>query len=116
MNANARSRLIEEILKSIDKEARVRGRGQLWYLQDLAVLYALLGRDDDALTMLEQSITQHFMPRMQLQLADDPAFQHLRSQPRFRALVAQVDALIAAQRQELDQMRAKGLVPHRSRG
>ncbi len=43
-------RLIEEMLKSFDKEAHVRGRGDFWYLRQWAVLYALLGRDDEALT------------------------------------------------------------------
>ena len=109
-------RLIEEILKSFDKEAHARGRGDFWYLRQWAVLYALLGRDDEALTMLERNVTQLNMSGLQLRLADDPAFEHLRSQPRYRAVVAQVDAHIAAQRRELDQMRAKGLVPHRSRG
>jgi TolB-like protein/DNA-binding winged helix-turn-helix (wHTH) protein/cytochrome c-type biogenesis protein CcmH/NrfG len=109
-------RLIAEILKSFDKEAHVRGRGDFWYLRQWAILYALLGRDDEALTMLERNVTEQNMSGIRLRLTDDPVFDHLRSQPRFRAVLAQVDAFITAQRLELDQMRAKGLVPYRSRG
>ena len=72
-------RLIEEILKSFDKEAHARGRGDSWYLRQWAILYALLGRDDEALTMLERNVTQLNMSGLQLRLADDPAFNHLRS-------------------------------------
>jgi len=108
-------RLLEETLRSIDDEARTRGRGEFWYLQKLAVIHALLGRDEDALTMLEKCVEQGHTPALRLQLAEDPAFDKLRSQPRFQAVVDQMNRLTIAQRQELDEMRAKGLVPYRSR-
>jgi tetratricopeptide (TPR) repeat protein len=108
-------RLIDAVLKSIDDESRVRGRGEFWYLRQLSLLYALLGRDDDALTMLEKCVTQRHLPGLSLYLSDDPAYERLRSQPRFKAVVAQVNGIIAAQRQALDQMRATGVIPHRSR-
>lgn len=108
-------KLVDALLKSIDDEARVRNRGELWYLRSLSVLYAMLGRDDDALTMLEKCVAQDFTVAMRQDLADDPAYLHLHSHPRYRAVVEQVERNAVAQRAQLDQMRAKGLVPHRSR-
>jgi hypothetical protein len=76
----------------------------------------LLERDDEALAILEKCAEQKYLPTLRLYLSDDPAYQRLRSNPRFRAVVEQVERYSVTQRQELDQMRAKGLIPHRSRG
>jgi TolB-like protein/DNA-binding winged helix-turn-helix (wHTH) protein/cytochrome c-type biogenesis protein CcmH/NrfG len=108
-------RLIDALLNTIDDEMHARGRGEFWYLQALSVLYALLGRDGEALTMLEKCIEQTNTPALGLQLSDDPVYTRLRSHPRFRAVVEQMQRINVAQRLELDDMRAKGLVPHRSR-
>lgn len=109
------NRLFEAILKSIDDEAHTRGRGEFKYLQQLAVIYALQGRDEEALAMLEKCVVQGNTSALRLVLANDPAFDTLRAQPRFRAVVEKMAALSVAQRKELDEMRAKGLVPHRTR-
>jgi tetratricopeptide (TPR) repeat protein len=108
--------LLEAVLQSFDDEIRVRGRGEFWYLRQLSLLYALLERDDDALTTLEKCITQNSGTWLPLFMANDPAFQRLRSHPRFRAVAEQAQRIAIAQRRELDQMRAKGLVPYRTRG
>jgi TolB-like protein/DNA-binding winged helix-turn-helix (wHTH) protein/cytochrome c-type biogenesis protein CcmH/NrfG len=107
--------LIDSLLKSIDDEIHARGRGEFWYLRQLPVLYALLGRDDEALAMLEKCAARKYMPELRLYLADDPAYERLRSHPRFRAVVEQVERYSLAQRRELDEMRATSLAPHRSR-
>ena len=109
-------RLLAAIEKSIDDERITRGRGDPWYFRARSVLYALLERDDDALTMLEECFAQEHMRGLALFLATDPAYERLRSKPRFRALVETVDRHIALQRAELDQMRIKKLVPWRTRG
>ena len=109
-------RLLAAIEKSIDDERITRGRGDPWYFRARSVLYALLERDDDALTMLEECFAQEHMRGLALFLATDPAYDRLRAKPRFRALVETVDRHIALQRAELDQMRIKKLVPWRTRG
>jgi len=44
----------------------------------------------------------------------EPAFAALRGNPRFEAFRARVQAHIAAQRRELERLRAEGLLPERS--
>jgi len=108
-------RLIDALLTSINDEIHARGRGEFWYLRQLSVLYALLERDDDALTALEKCVEQAYFTGLQLHLANDPAYERLRSHPRFRAVSEQVDRVYAGQRHELADLRAKGLIPYRSR-
>ena len=108
-------RLIDAVLKGIDDETRVRHRGEFWYLRNLTLLYALQERNDDTLTALEKCVAQDHTAGMRFFLANDPLYQPLRSHPRFRAVVEQLERNGAAQREQLGQMRAKGLVPHRSR-
>ena len=90
--------LLEAVLQSFDDEIRVRGRGEFWYLRELSVLYALLERDDDALTTLEKCITQNHANWLPLYMAHDPAYQRLRSHPRFRAVAEQAQRIAIAQR------------------
>ena len=77
-------RLIDTVLKSMDDEIRVRGRGEFWYLAHLSILYALLERDDEALAMLEKSFAQNSVSGLLFCLANDPAYDRLRSHPRSR--------------------------------
>ena len=108
-------RLLDAILKSIDDEANHRNRGDRWYLRSLAIAYALLGRDDESLTMLEKSVAEGQTPSLRIYLDSEPAYQRLRSLPRFMALLERTRLTALAQRQQLDQMRATGLIPYRSR-
>jgi len=108
-------RLLDATLKSIDDEANYRKRGDRWYLRSLSMAYALLERDDESLGALEKAVALGQLPAFRLHLDNEPTFQRLRSQPRFRAIVEQIRRITVTQRQQLDQMRAAGLVPHRSK-
>jgi TolB-like protein/DNA-binding winged helix-turn-helix (wHTH) protein len=112
----ATRRLLDAVLKSIDDEMNHRGRGEYWYTRQLAIIHALSGRDDEALALLEKCLAVPHTAVLGFFLANDPAFKHLRKHPRFLALVEAVERIRVAQRQELERMRASGLVPHRSRG
>ena len=46
----------------------------------------------------------------------EPAFVTLRQDPRFQELVRKAREHVAAERRELDRMRAEGLVPDRTAG
>lgn len=109
------NRLLHAVLKSIDDEAHRRNRGDRWYLRSRAVAYALLGRDEEAMSTLEKAVTDGQTPALGLYLDAEPAYEHLRPLPRFRAIVERMRGIISVQRQQLEQMRAAGLVPHRSR-
>jgi TolB-like protein/DNA-binding winged helix-turn-helix (wHTH) protein len=108
-------RLTDAVLKSIDDEAHARGRGEFWYCRSLSVIHALLGHDDEALARLEKCVSFPHSGVLSFFLANDPAYQRIRSNPKFLALVERLERNRVAQRQELEQMRASGLVPHRSR-
>jgi len=108
-------RLLDVLMRSIDDEAHHRGRGELWYLRELAAAYALLGRNDESLTMLERCLGEKFTPGLGVILDSDPIFDPLRANPRFQSVTAQLARNREKQRQALAKMRAQGLVPHRSR-
>jgi TolB-like protein/DNA-binding winged helix-turn-helix (wHTH) protein/cytochrome c-type biogenesis protein CcmH/NrfG len=108
-------KLLDVYLKSVDDEAHTRGRGDRWYLASSAVAYALLERDDEALSMLEESLTQKQLPGLLFRLQNEPAFDHLRDGPRFKNVIAQLEGIQKTQRAELEKMRAAGLIVHRSR-
>ena len=109
------AKVLDALTKSIDDEAHRRGRGDLWYLHDISAAYALLGREDESLAALERSIAEKFTPGLEFKLAVDPIFDRLRANPRFLAVTAQLARHRAAERRKLEQMRAAGLVPYRSR-
>ncbi len=58
-------------------------------IRDLARCYALLGEKEQALNLLEQALSLGYR-RLEL-IKNDPAFQALRSAPRFQTLVATRD-------------------------
>ena len=76
------------------------------------------GEHDAAIAMLERSITQSAKPVIAWwQLFEiEPAFAVLRGDPRFEAFRAKVQAHIAAQRLDLERLRAEGLLPDHGRG
>lgn len=108
-------RLLDVVFKAMEDEGIRRHRGYLWYLRPLSIAYAVLGRNDDALDMLEKSIEAGHLPAFVFYLENEPAFERLRTLPRFQAILARARRLAAAQRRELDEMRASGLVPYRSK-
>jgi tetratricopeptide (TPR) repeat protein len=109
------ARLFDAVLKSVDDEANRRKRGDRWFLRPLAVAYAVLGREDEALSALERSLAIGQLHAFKFYLDSEPAFERLHPLPRYRALLEKARLLDRSQRQELDRMRAAGLVPHRSK-
>lgn len=109
------ARLLEATLSRYDHEAHQLGRGEMWYLHSKPIALALLGRDADALTVLEQSIAVGFSHDWWMYLQIDPAYERLRSHPRFKALLLQAQKITAEQKLELQDLRERELIPHRTR-
>jgi TolB-like protein/DNA-binding winged helix-turn-helix (wHTH) protein/Tfp pilus assembly protein PilF len=78
-----------------------------------AIALAILGQHDAALDRLAQVFDQGGI-RWWYTFEREPAFESMRSNPRFQALAAKAQARAAAQRKLLDQMRERGEVPRRA--
>lgn len=72
----------------------------------LARVYALEGRKDDALRFLSSAVSRNWLPpppMLPIDLDDDPAFVSLKNDPRFRMLRQKILDTIAQQRLRVDQ-------------
>ena len=111
-------RLLEAILARMRHETGELGRPEYWYVHFHPAALAMNGEGDAAIAMLERSMAQRAKPVIAWwQLFEiEPAFAPLRADPRFEAFSAKVRAHIAAERDELERLRAEGRLPERSTG
>ena len=115
MGETARARqLLEASLVAMDRDEREYQRGEIWYFLMRPIALALLGRNDEAIAVLQK--------RQSTNLGSDdawyafklePAFSALRNDSRFLAMHAQLQAHARAERLALLRLRAQGLVPRR---
>jgi hypothetical protein len=106
------ARLLRALLSAMDYESHDLHRGELWFGSARPEALALLGDNEAAITALQAS----FAPTSinwwySLQL--DAAYDGIRNDARFAALLAQARDHAADQRSKLEQLRAQGLVPRR---
>ena len=111
-------KLLAAILARMRHEVGELGRPEYWYVLFHPAALAMNGEHDAAIAMLERSITQSAKPVIAWrQLFEiEPAFAVLHGDPRFEAFRAKVQAHIAAQRLDLERLRAEGLLPDHGRG
>ncbi len=69
------------------------------------------GRKDKAIATLRQAVDEGWRGSWWIFLELDPALDPLRDDPEFQSIVETIRADMAAQRQQLDQMRANGELP-----
>jgi TolB-like protein/DNA-binding winged helix-turn-helix (wHTH) protein len=106
-------RLLEAALAEMDYEARQLERGDLWYFGNRAMVQALLGNTDTAIETLQQLVAAR--PDCWWYIFEiEPAYTDLRTDPRFKSLLATARAHAAKERQRLAELRTAGLVPVRS--
>lgn len=79
-----------------------------------AIALTVLGQDAAALDTLEQGFARGYRKRWWYAFNREPAFEPLRSDPRFQALAAKARAHAVAERKSLDKMRARREVPARA--
>lgn len=106
-------RLIEAAVEQIMREAHEEGRGEMWYAGTLPAALAWLGDRDAAIAALQRSFASGAHNNWWYRLEYEPAFDELRNDPRFAALLSQERNRAAAQRDLLEGMRRRGEVPRR---
>ena len=112
----ARARqLLEASLAAMDLDEREYQRGEIWYTMMRSVALALLGRDDEALAVLQKKpIEKGGSLDVWYIFELEPAFAALRNDARFAAMHRQLQAHLRAEQIALQRLRAQGLVPRRS--
>jgi tetratricopeptide (TPR) repeat protein len=113
-NDRARALLVE-FLADADVQINRYGRGEVWLNGGRAIAYALLGRPDEAIATLQRQSQVGFLSQLwRVTLEHEPAFDSLRARKDFQALLADVRANEAREREQFLRMRADGLIPKRS--
>ena len=79
-----------------------------------AAALTLLGQHDAAITLLEESFALGYRRRWWYTFERDPAFEPLRSDPRFQALAVRAQEHAQSERELLARMRERGQVPTRA--
>ena len=64
------------------------------------------GRSSDALSALERAVELGLRREWQLQIRDEPVFENISQEPRFKALIETIESDMARQRQILAERRA----------
>jgi TolB-like protein/Tfp pilus assembly protein PilF len=106
-------RILRASLADMDYVAHDLKRGEMWYVTDRATALALLGDRKGALAALHKAINTGYINTWEL-LPIEPAFDPLRGDPEFQAMMSGMKAKVASERQILDRLRAEGKVLKRS--
>jgi hypothetical protein len=107
-------RLLQAIIRQLDGEVRSGISSEMWTLRDLSVAFALSGNEERALDMLERGMEIGALSRSGPELLEcDPAFDVMRENPRFAAVLKKLRANMAVERAEIEKMRAAGELPSR---
>ena len=109
-------RLLAETIARTEHEIRDLGRPEHWYRRPYALALALNGDREASIAALQRYANAGAYPftDWQLYFELEPAIAAMRQDPRFQELVRKAQEHVAAERRELDRMRAEGLVPDRS--
>jgi TolB-like protein/DNA-binding winged helix-turn-helix (wHTH) protein len=104
-------RLLEASLRDMDYVAHDLKRGDLWYVNQRPIAFALLGDKEAALTALERAVASGVGYAAGYATSIDPAFDALRDTPRFKALAAKLAAHAKDGYAAVEQLRREHLVP-----
>jgi TolB-like protein/Tfp pilus assembly protein PilF len=108
-------RLLAEAIARTHHEVHDQGRPEFWYRRGHALALALNGDREGLIAALQRYVNagDHVFSGWWYHFDLEPAYATLRQDPRFQELVRKVREHVAAERRELDRMRAEGLVPDR---
>jgi TolB-like protein/DNA-binding winged helix-turn-helix (wHTH) protein/Tfp pilus assembly protein PilF len=101
----------DRLLREADRVIRTvhkRGRVPIWFDAHVAGVWAVQGRPDEALSMLERAVRRgwtHAGTTDLPVLGDEPAFSMLRNNPRFRRIAAELKAHLQREKQEIARLK-----------
>jgi hypothetical protein len=102
-------RLLQAIITQLEDELRAGIRNEIWTFSSMSIALALAGNKSRALDWLERGVAAGVLrgPR------EDPALDSLRGEPRFAVVMRDRYRRMAAERSEVEAMRAAGELPSR---
>ena len=103
-------RLLEMALAEMDLAAAKYQRGTMWFTLQRARALVFLGRTEEALGELGSFSRSGWAPDAWL-LDADPAFDRLRSDDRFKRIIAERHANSLRERAEVDALRSRKVIP-----
>jgi TolB-like protein/DNA-binding winged helix-turn-helix (wHTH) protein len=106
-------KILEMSLSSMDTAALKFKRGYFWFWLQRSRVMAMLGRDEESLAALEH-VANSGRGKDWTEVDLDPAFDHLRVEPRFQGFLSERKRHTAEQLALVQQMRAKGEIPSRA--
>jgi tetratricopeptide (TPR) repeat protein len=110
--AHAR-RLLQEVVREAGRQERVYGVSNKFYGMPNPQALALLGEREATIKVLQRTLDNGYLNDWWYQLERDPAYDGMRDDPRFKAILAKMKRHAADQHERLSAMRAAGLVPTR---
>ena len=106
-------KLLRASLADMDYVGHDLKRGDYWYVADQAIAHSLLGNRKATIVALRKVMIYGFATNFG-PIGIDPAFEPIRGDPEFQAIIQGKKAKTAVERQALDRLRAEGRVPVRS--
>jgi len=106
-------KILEMSLGSMDTAAFKFKRGNFWFWLQRSRVMAMLGRDEESLAALEH-VANSGDGAIWIEVDVDPAFDHLRLEPRFQGFLSERKRHAAEQLALIQQMRARGEIPSRA--
>jgi TolB-like protein/DNA-binding winged helix-turn-helix (wHTH) protein/Flp pilus assembly protein TadD len=106
-------KLLEMSLSSMDTAAFEFKRGNFWFWLQRSRVMAMLGRDEESLAALEH-VANSGDGVLWIEVDVDPAFDHLRLEPRFQGFLSERKRHTAEQLALVQLMREKGEIPSRA--
>ncbi len=106
-------KILEMSLSSMDTAAFKFKRGNFWFWLQRSRVMAMLGRDEESLAALEH-VANSGHSALWIGVDVDPAFDHLRLEPRFQGFLSERKRHAAEQLALIQQMRARGEIPSRA--
>ena len=105
-------KILEMVLVSLDTASVKFKRGERWFGPARALVFCMLGRDDECLSALQQNLNSIHVSAATLE--DEPGYDRVRKDSRFAAIIEATRKQAAAELAQVREMRKQGQIPMRT--